>query len=63
MLCFAPKGHLPIGNIMLARKIALELFEADAIKVANISLPWELTDRQEFRLPARPMSGRPPHSG
>jgi hypothetical protein len=48
---------------MLAQKIALELFEADAIKVANISLPWELTDRQEFRLPARPMSGRPPHSG
>jgi hypothetical protein len=59
MLCFAPKGYLPIGDIMLAQKIALELFEADAIKVANVSLPWELTDRQEYRRPPPPMCGRP----
>ncbi len=38
-LCFAPRGQLPVGDIMLAQKIALELFEADAIKVANVSGP------------------------
>jgi hypothetical protein len=59
MLCFAPKGYLPIGDIMLAQKIALELFEADAIKVANVSLPLELTDRQEYRRPPPPMCRRP----
>jgi hypothetical protein len=41
-LCFAPRGHLPVGDTMLAQKIALELFEADAIKVANVSGPlWD----------------------
>lgn len=41
-LCFAPRGHLPVGDIMLAQKIALELLEPDAIKVANVSHPlWD----------------------
>lgn len=41
-LCFAPRGRLPVGDIMLAQKIALELFEADAINVANVSGPlWD----------------------
>ena len=41
-LCFAPRGLLPIGDVMLAQKIAIELFEADAIKVANVSGPmWD----------------------
>jgi hypothetical protein len=40
VLCFMPEGRLPIGDIMLAQKLALELFETDAIDVAN-GLPNE----------------------
>src|SRR5262249_26356544 len=35
MLCFYPSGGLVAGDVMLAQKVALELFEAEAIKVAN----------------------------
>jgi hypothetical protein len=35
VLCFTPEGALPIGDVMLAQKLALELFETDALKVAN----------------------------
>ena len=35
LLCFAPKGRLAIGDIMLAQKLALELYEEDAILAAN----------------------------
>src|SRR2546429_6671673 len=31
-LCFLPEGRIPVGDVMLAQKIALELFEADAIR-------------------------------
>src|SRR5215510_5782821 len=31
-LCFMPKGDLGVGDIMLAQKLALELFEDEAIK-------------------------------
>ncbi len=34
-LCFVPEGSLVAGDVMLAQKLALELFEADALKVAN----------------------------
>jgi hypothetical protein len=34
-LGFTLVGHLPIGDVMLAQKIALELFEHDALNVAN----------------------------
>jgi hypothetical protein len=34
-LCFLPEGRLPIGDTMLAQKIALELYESDAIRVAH----------------------------
>ncbi|MGE0852373.1 MAG: hypothetical protein AB7O44_22570 [Hyphomicrobiaceae bacterium] len=33
--CFYPQGGLVAGDIMLAQKVALELFEADALKIAN----------------------------
>jgi len=33
--CFRPGGDLPVGDIMLAQKNALELFEFEALKVAN----------------------------
>ena len=42
MLCFEPQGQLPVGDVMLAQKIALELFESKALKVANASPTWEL---------------------
>jgi len=38
-LCFVPRGRLPVGDVMLAQKIALELFELDVIRVANRSWP------------------------
>jgi hypothetical protein len=34
-LCFAPKGSLATGDVMLAQKIALETFERRALAVAN----------------------------
>ena len=39
MLCFMPKGRLGVGDIMLAQKLALELFEDEAIKVAKKTAP------------------------
>jgi hypothetical protein len=43
LLCFEPVGRLPVGDVMLSQKIALELFESDALAVANASLTWDLT--------------------
>jgi hypothetical protein len=37
-LCFVPQGGLPVGDIMLAQKIALELFEEQALSIANRAL-------------------------
>jgi hypothetical protein len=39
VLCFAPEGSLVVGDVMLAQKLALELFESDALKIANRSSP------------------------
>jgi hypothetical protein len=33
--CFFPEGNLVTGDVMLAQKVALELFEGDALKIAN----------------------------
>jgi hypothetical protein len=33
--CFLPDGYLPIEDVMLAQKIALELYEDDALSVAR----------------------------
>jgi hypothetical protein len=33
--CFFPEGRLVPGDVMLAQKLALELFEAEALEVAN----------------------------
>jgi hypothetical protein len=52
LLCFVPRGGLPVGDIMLAQKIALELFESDAISVANRSLAWDHIE-EEMRLRRR----------
>jgi hypothetical protein len=37
-LRFMPRGALPTGDTMLAQKIALELFETDALQIANLAL-------------------------
>ena len=39
-LCFSPRDLLPVGDVMLAQKLALELIETDALRVANRSLGW-----------------------
>ncbi len=36
VLCFLPQDTLVLGDILLAQKLALELFEADALKAARI---------------------------
>jgi hypothetical protein len=41
ILCFMPQGGVPLGDVMLAQKLSLELFEADVLKVANRSPAWE----------------------
>ena len=33
--CFFPQGNLVAGDIMLAQKLALELYEAEALRIAN----------------------------
>lgn len=35
VLCFMPVGNLVAGDVMLAQKLALELFETDTLKIAN----------------------------
>jgi len=35
LLCFIPEGGVPVGDIMLAQKVALELFETEALAIAN----------------------------
>jgi hypothetical protein len=34
--CFSPAGGLVTGDILLAQKLALELFELEALAIANI---------------------------
>src|SRR6476646_1321501 len=52
-LCFGPQGKLPMGDVMLAQKLALELFESETIKIANASPPWEHTLELEYPMSAR----------
>ena len=33
--CFAPKGNLPMGDVLLAQKIALETMERETLKMPN----------------------------
>jgi MOSC domain-containing protein YiiM len=52
-LCFMPEGHLAVGDVMLAQKFALELFESEALLVANRTPVWESiskTVRRDYRL-------------
>jgi hypothetical protein len=34
-LCFMPEGKLAVGDVMLAQKLALELFESQTLEIAN----------------------------
>jgi hypothetical protein len=34
-----PKGYLPMGDLLLAQKIALKLYEDDVLRVANRAAP------------------------
>ena len=42
IMCFNPCGLVGLGDIMLAQKLALELFESEALAVANVASvnPW-----------------------
>jgi hypothetical protein len=39
--CFAPRGNLPLGDIMLAQKIALETMEENTLALANKRVPYQ----------------------
>jgi len=39
-LCFMPDGELVVGDVMLAQKLALELFESQTLAVANAFPPY-----------------------
>jgi hypothetical protein len=39
-LCFMPKGGVPLGDMMLAQKLALELFESEALSIATPAATW-----------------------
>ncbi len=41
LLCFIPEGNLVVGDVMLAQKLALELFESETLKVANSFSPGD----------------------
>jgi hypothetical protein len=49
LLCFGPRGGLPIGDVLLAQKIALELFESAALRVGNRSVAWEHLLQDDMR--------------
>jgi hypothetical protein len=49
-LCFVPQGGLPVGDIMLAQKIALELFEGQTLSIANKARgAWQYEPRRNRR--------------
>lgn len=50
-LCFEPRGRLPIGDVLLAQKFALELFEMDALDAANKTTAYEATWLRNIRRP------------
>jgi hypothetical protein len=41
-LCFMPRSYLAVADVMLAQKIALELFEKEALKIANKAPAYEV---------------------
>lgn len=49
-LCFLPLGELPIGDVMLAQKIALENFESSALAVAKTFVPSGFAFRRSHLL-------------
>ena len=53
MLCFMPEGCRWVGDLMLAQKIALELFETEALEIANkspaLDRGWDLASRHVLR--------------
>jgi hypothetical protein len=52
LLCFMPEGCRWFGDVMLAQKIALELFETDALRAAHkspaLDLCWICNRRDVF---------------
>jgi hypothetical protein len=40
-ICFMPDGELVVGDVMLAQKLALELFELQVLAVANAFPPFD----------------------
>jgi hypothetical protein len=53
MLCFMPRGSLPVGDIMLAQKLALELFETEALSIANRTPAWNYVLEEELGMTRR----------
>jgi hypothetical protein len=58
-LCFAPKGSLVTGDVLLAQKIALETFERRALAVANRCLIVDQRLRSNAGRAGRAIAPRP----
>jgi hypothetical protein len=58
--CFGPEGELPIGDVMLAQKIALEKNERAALALANRGSRYDAGKIWIGRLRQR-VPGPPPH--
>jgi hypothetical protein len=48
ILCFLPQRGLPVGDVLLAQKLALELFESEALSIANTSPLWFIEYEERF---------------
>jgi hypothetical protein len=48
LLCFAPRCRVPVGDIMLAQKFAVGLFEEEAIQIAKRA--WDFTFEEQDRV-------------
>jgi hypothetical protein len=46
LLCFTPRGRVPVGDVMLAQKLALELFEDEAIRIAKRAWNFTLSEQE-----------------
>jgi hypothetical protein len=53
-LCFYPSGNLPRSDIVLAQKIALELFENEALRIANREPVNRFLESRQYRFDPPP---------
>jgi hypothetical protein len=48
LFCFTLESEVPVGDVLLAQKIALELFELEALSIANRLPHWYVEYVERF---------------